>query len=169
MKSGMTTGSAASDSGTMKKNIGRVAFCGALMLGGIGVFFSTFDTVYQTGFAASDSNAMVLPRILLIILVGLTAITCFTETSRPRDASHKSVGLKTSWVAGLFVLATAIMPYTGFVLCIAPLIAMVTYALGETRWHVIAGIAGVVGIGFWYLFHHILLIRLPSIASGGAF
>ncbi|GMG85642.1 hypothetical protein LNKW23_48670 [Paralimibaculum aggregatum] len=147
----------------------RAAFSGSLVLFCLAMYASTYDPKYHTGFAASDPNALVLPRIVLALIVILAGIATFQELSSRRGSEERPAGKATVFLGIIMIVATALMPYVGFVLSVTPLVAAVTYLLGERRWYAILGTTALAGVGFWFLFHHVLLIRLPSIASGGLY
>lgn len=148
--------------------IRRVAVSGALVAAGIALYVHTYHEKYHTGFAASDPNAMILPRALLAMLIVLGALAAWRDL-RTAVASQPDSRAATLILPAALLVASALVAYVGFVLAVAPLIAVALFALGERRWTALLATTAIVGVGFWYLFHHVLLIRLPSVASGGAF
>lgn len=148
--------------------IRRVAVSGALVAAGIALYVHTYHEKYHTGFAASDPNAMILPRALLAMLIALGALAAWRDL-RTAVASQPDSRAATLILSAALLVASALVAYVGFVLAVAPLIAVALFALGERRWTALLATTAIVGVGFWYLFHHVLLIRLPSVASGGAF
>lgn len=148
--------------------IRRVAVSGALVAAGIALYVHTYHEKYHTGFAASDPNAMILPRALLAMLIALGALAAWRDL-RTAVASQPDSRAATFILPAALLVASALVAYVGFVLAVAPLIAVALFALGERRWTALLATTAIVGVGFWYLFHHVLLIRLPSVASGGAF
>jgi hypothetical protein len=148
--------------------IRRVAVSGALVAAGIALYVHTFHEKYHTGFAASDPNAMILPRTLLAMLIALGALAVWQDV-RAQIAPRPGSRVASLYLPAALLVASALVAYVGFVLAVAPLVAVALFALGERRWTAIAATTAIVGVGFWFLFHHVLLIRLPSVASGGAF
>jgi hypothetical protein len=154
--------------GSRGARIRRAAVSVALAAAGIALYVHTYHAKYHTGFAASDPNAMMLPRALLAMLVVLGVIAAWQDWRGSAAALPASRAAMLALPAALLV-ASALVAYVGFVLAVAPLIAVVLVLLGERRWTAILATTLIVGVGFWFLFHHVLLIRLPSVASGGAF
>lgn len=148
--------------------IRRVAVSGALVATGIALYVHTYHEKYHTGFAASDPNSMILPRALLAMLIALGALAAWRDL-RTAVASQPDSRAATLFLPAALLVASALVAYVGFVLAVAPLIAVALFAMGERRWTALLATTAIVGVGFWYLFHHVLLIRLPSVASGGAF
>lgn len=149
--------------------LNRAAFSGAVFVCTIALYFSTYSDQYKIGFATSDPNAMVLPRIVLSALAIFLLIDTINETRKALLASSPKTEIRagTYWLMMGMIAVTAAMPYTGFVLCVTPLVAAVVFFLGERRWLYILLTVFIAGVGFWFFFHHVLLIRLPSIISGG--
>ncbi|HSJ96887.1 MAG TPA: tripartite tricarboxylate transporter TctB family protein [Myxococcota bacterium] len=149
--------------------IRRAAVSGALAAAGLALYAHTYHEKYHTGFAASDPNAMILPRALLALLVALGALAAWRDLRVPDALPPPAPRMATLLLPAALLAGSALVAYVGFLLAVAPLIAVALYALGERRWGAILATTAVVGVGFWYLFHHVLLIRLPSVMSGGAF
>lgn len=146
----------------------RAAVSSTLVAAGVALYFHTYKLKYHTGFAATDPNAMLLPRVLLAMLIALGCIAVWQDLRRPAS-SLPSSRVATVFLPAALLIAAALVQYVGFLLAVTPLIAVTIAALGERRWTVILATTAIVGVGFWYLFQHVLLIRLPSIAPGGAF
>lgn len=149
--------------------IRRAAVSGALALSALALYAHTYHEKYHTGFAASDPNAMILPRALLGLIVALGAFAAWRDLRSAEALPPPAPRVATLLLPAVLLVGSALVAYLGFLLAVAPLLAVTLYGLGERRWGAILATTAVVGVGFWYLFHHVLLIRLPSIMSGGAF
>jgi hypothetical protein len=149
--------------------IRRAAVSGALAAAGLALYAHTYHEKYHTGFAASDPNSMILPRALLGLLVVLGAFAAWRDLRSADALPPPAPRVATLFLPAALLVGSALVAYAGFLLAVAPLIAVALYALGERRWGAILATTAIVGVGFWYLFHHVLLIRLPSVMSGGAF
>lgn len=152
----------------LRARLRRAAVSGTLVAAGVALYVHTYKESYHTGFAASDPNAMLLPRALLAMLIALGCVAVWQDLrtlARPLPSSRAA----TVFLPAALLISAALVEYVGFLIAVTPLIAVTIVALGERRWKVVLATTAIVGVGFWFLFHHVLLIRLPSIASGGAF
>ena len=148
--------------------MGRALVTLALVALATGLLVHSTAPRYHTGIAASAPNAMVLPQVLLVLWIGLglAALVGDLRASRRVDGGR----LRPALLLAAALLATAVLlPRVGFLIVITPLVPACLVALGERRPVPLVGATLLLGPGLWYLFHHQLLIRLPSVATGGAF
>ena len=139
----------------------------ALLAGAVALFHHSLDPRYSTGMFATAPNAMVLPRVLLGVIAVLSLAGLAMEWRRPLTVPP-SAGR--AWLlCAAFAAAALLLPHTGFAIMITGLILVILPIMGERRPLVVLAVTAICGPGLWYLFHHVFLIRLPSIVSGGAF
>ena len=140
----------------------------ALAAAGAALLAHSFAARYSTGVIASAPNAMTLPRTLLGLWVALALAVAAAEL-RARTGGRADLVRPALWLGGLLLLAAVLLPVAGFALTVTPLVAACLVALGERRPVPLLFATALLGPGLWYLFHHVFLIRLPSIMPGGAF
>ena len=145
-----------------------LALAAALAAAGAALLAHSFAARYSTGVIASAPNAMTLPRALLGLWVALALAVAVAEL-RARKGEVSDPVRPALWLGGLLLLAAVLLPVAGFALAITPLVAASLVVLGERRPLPLLLATALLGPGLWYLFHHVLLIRLPSIVPGGAF
>ncbi len=139
----------------------------ALLVGAGVLYWHSLDPRYSAGMFATAPNAMVLPRVLLGGIAVLAAAVLVMEWGRPL-ATHTDA--RRAWMlAAAFAAAALALPFTGFAIMVTALMVVCLLVMGERRPLVLLTVTAITGPGLWYLFHHVLLIRLPSVISGGAF
>lgn len=143
----------------------------ALVLAAAALLHHSFAPRYARGMFATAPNAMVLPRVLLATIGLLACAVLVNEWRAPSGpaAGAQSAALRAWGLAAALTVAALALPHTGFAIMITALIPVCLLLTGERRPFVLLAVTAVTGPGLWYLFHHVLLIRLPSIVSGGAF
>lgn len=139
----------------------------AMLSGAVVLYRHSLEPRYATGMFATAPNAMMLPRVLLAVIGGLALAVLVMEWRRPMPAAAPAGRV---WMlAAAFAAAAVALPHTGFAIMITALMLASLLVMGERRPLVLLAVTAATGPALWYLFHHVLLIRLPSIVSGGAF
>lgn len=144
----------------------RPAVAASLAAVAVALLIHTFDDRYSSGMFATAPNAMVLPRGLLILWAGLAIATLVADLRRPTASGRD--GISTAlWLCVILLASAAALPAIGFAATVTPLVPAALVAMGERRVLVLLLATTLLGPGLWLLFHHVLLIRLPSILPGG--
>ncbi len=120
--------------------------------------------------AASTDSPMRLPRILLAIwgALGLVCLIRAVVVAAPAEDASFAPGRLLPF-AGLVVLIVLAIPFLGYLVAAGVGVAGLLWILGE-RNPVRGGAAFLLlGPGLWFLFHHVLDLRLPVLLSGGMF
>ena len=144
----------------------RVALPLALVALASGLLAHAFDARYATGIFATAPNAMALPKVLLALWAGL-ALAILVAEWRAEAAPASGDPRPVLWLGAMLVGAALLLPVTGFAIVVTPLVLGSLVAMGERRPIVLLAATALLGPGLWALFHHVLLIRLPSILPGG--
>ena len=148
--------------------LGRALLALALVVAAAGLLFHSTQPRYHSGVYATAPNAMVLPQVLLALWIALGLASLALDLRAPPASERRAYRPALLVGAGLLAMAVA-LPHAGFVLTVTPLVLASLVALGERRPLPLLAATVLLGPGLWYLFHHVLLIRLPSVATGGAF
>ena len=120
--------------------------------------------------AASTDSPMRLPRILLGIWIAF-GLACAIRAAvlAEKVAPVRPKGWAIALMAMLVSLIAGLLPVLGYLVPVTIGLAGLLYILGE-RNPVRGGAALLLlGPGLWFLFHHVLGLRLPVLLSGGAF
>lgn len=144
----------------------RLAVASILLATAIILMWHSFDGRYARGMFATAPNAMILPRGLLAIWMTLTVAAFVVDWVRPKTAAGDGLSAAI-WLSGIFLAGAIALPHIGFAAMTTPVIGAGLIAMGERRvlpWLVATA---TLGPGLWFLFHHILSIRLPSVLPGG--
>lgn len=146
-----------------------------LLLAGAFLLYSDISSSSGAGNIAAAQRSFSLPVTLLVIWIGLAGLLLVqslvklkVSSSEPRTASPVEAG-KLIAVA-IITLATGIgTVYLGYLVPVTIGIAAFLLAVGERNPVRLALGIFLFGPGLWFLFHHILLIRLPSLISADLF
>ncbi|MGB3553263.1 MAG: tripartite tricarboxylate transporter TctB family protein [Jannaschia sp.] len=144
----------------------RVGLAAGLLGLALILLVHTYADRYTGGMWATAPNAMALPRALLSVWAGLAGVVLVAEWRGRVIASADDIRA-VLWIAALLVAGAALLPWIGFLMAITPVVAGCLLALGERRPLVLILATAFLGPGVWALFHHALLIRLPSVLPGG--
>ncbi|TFL16050.1 tripartite tricarboxylate transporter TctB family protein [Jannaschia formosa] len=149
-----------------RRPLWRFAVAALLLAAAAVLLIHSFDPRYSRGMYETAPRAMILPRGLLIAWGGMAAAAMAAEWLRPAPSDRDGTGTAL-WLAGVFLAGAIALPFAGFALTIAPVTFAALVVLGERRPLVLLAATALLGPGLWALFHHVLLIRLPSILPGG--
>ncbi|MEO1019737.1 MAG: tripartite tricarboxylate transporter TctB family protein [Pseudomonadota bacterium] len=147
----------------MTSRLPGIMFGAVLALLGAGFYFHTYSERYVGLGIGAEFGPMFYPRIILGIWV-VIAVAAAIEAAlvpSPAGATPKRWGTA-AVIGGLIVLAIAAMPYAGFLASMMTFFLIAVPVLGYRKplpW-LLAGIGFPTAI--WYLFHEILVIRLPT-------
>ncbi|WP_308917842.1 tripartite tricarboxylate transporter TctB family protein [Jannaschia sp. LMIT008] len=156
----------ADDTGTAARSPFRLGLALLLAAAALALLAHAFAPRYATGIFATAPNAMVLPKVLLALWGGMALALVAVEWrgTGPVAAGRWATVL---WLGAILVGAALLLPVAGFALTVTPVVFASLLAMGERRPLVLLVATAVLGPGLWALFHHVLLIRLPSILPGG--
>ena len=144
----------------------RVALAALLLVAALGLLAHTFAPRYAAGMWATAPRAMILPRAVLLVWAALAGAVLLAEW-RGGAAAAAGELRPVLRLGGLLLVAAVALPWLGFALVVTPLVPAVLLVLGERRPVVLLLATALLGPGLWALFHHVLLIRLPSVLPGG--
>ena len=118
--------------------------------------------------AASSDSPMRLPRILLGIWIALGLACAIRAALFPEPSGDMQ--LQPSRIlpfVGLVAVMVLLLPMLGYLVSVTLGLAGLLWILGE-RNPLRGGLALLLlGPGLWFLFHHVLGLRLPVLLSGG--
>ncbi|NIA71426.1 tripartite tricarboxylate transporter TctB family protein [Pelagibius litoralis] len=132
------------------------------------MLWHTFDPAYDTAFASAGRGPVFFPRILLVIMLMLSAAVLAQSVTRPRVPETETAAL--AWRALLSVLLAAVATglYLYLIYVIGYLLASIAFSFvlpvvfGYRRWVVTATFAAVYATATWYVFEMIFRIVLPK-------
>lgn len=135
----------------------RVLTAFVLLLVGMGLSITAWQ---------GPDDAMLVPRFVLAIWCAAALVVLIGELVRraPMPKLERSP-LPLLMVAVLIAaVATASL---GFLIPVIPLVALTLwlFRVRKPLWLVLGTL--ILGVGLWFLFHHILLIRLPTLLTSG--
>ena len=139
----------------------------ALLLAGLlaGLLASAGLAVSQ-GNLASVGDPLLLPGILIVCWVALAGLILWRESRRTAGTTDPDPGRTWSVILVCLLGGAAVAPF-GMLLAVAFTTPAVLWLCGERSFWRLLGVATALGPGLWFLFHHVFLIRLPSLLSGG--
>lgn len=144
-----------------------VALALALLLAGIAAGLAAVGgAAVSLGNLAAQGDPLLLPGILIGLWIALAGLILWREAARApaREAGAR----KALAVIAASLASAALIAPIGMFLALALATPLVLWLCGErTAWRLIA-VSAALGPGLWFLFHHVFLIRLPSLLSGGA-
>ncbi|WP_447895037.1 tripartite tricarboxylate transporter TctB family protein [Vreelandella sp. GE22] len=135
-------------------------------------FFNTGSVGSENMIANSSSGSLTDPLSLLwVAMASIIFIKdIFGKISRNQEDNSKStVSLKLITIMALISLIVWITPILGFFIVITTFLPLLLFLIGtKGKWQItIATI--ILGPAIWFLFHHLLSLRLPTILPGGIF
>lgn len=144
-----------------------------IVVGGV-LLFVRYEDAQQEGNLAATGSVIDLPSLLLIVWLALSfaaLIRSYTKACGAETADE----LKSREIVALLPIATVTLVmaigtvYLGYLIPVGLGLPIVMWMLGERRPVQFIFSYLVLGPGLWFLFHHVLEIRLPSLLSGGMF
>lgn len=155
-----------SDGRSERRPLFRLAVAALLTAAAVALLVHTFDPRYASGMFATAPNAMVLPRVLLILWAGLALAGLVVDWRNPEASGRDGLSVAIL-LCGVMGTGAVALPAIGFAATVTLLVAAALIAMGERRIPVLLLATAVLGPGLWALFHHLLQIRLPSVLPGG--
>lgn len=135
----------------------RVLIALGLLLAGAGLSVSAWQ---------GPADAMLVPRIVLTIWCVVTLAVLIGEVVRCVPLENVTLSPLPLLMAAVLIAAIA-MASLGFLIPTLPLIGLTLWLFRIRRpLPLILGTL-VIGGGLWFLFHHVLLIRLPALLTSG--
>ncbi|WP_447555442.1 tripartite tricarboxylate transporter TctB family protein [Vreelandella sp. EE22] len=135
----------------------RVLTALALLLAGVGLSVPAWQ---------GPNDAMLVPRIVLILWCAAALVVLIGELIQKVPIQRVRPSPLPLLMAAVLVAAIATASL-GFLIPILPLVAL-TLWLFNVRKPLWLGVGTLVlGVGLWFLFHHVLLIRLPTLLTSG--
>ena len=146
-----------------------------------GILFATAITDSQNAVRnAASANAQVqLPAVLAGLWWAFSAFligaSLFGETEDHGGGSNFNEWRRrvTDFKTVAIVVVTAViavgMTFVGYLAAVSAGVLAILIILGERKPVQFAVVFLIFGPGLWYLFHNVLLIRLPTYSSGGFF
>ncbi|GHC18953.1 tripartite tricarboxylate transporter TctB family protein [Aidingimonas halophila] len=113
------------------------------------------------------TDAMLMPRVVLTLWCGFALVITFVELSHATAMSSRSLSPLPVLMAAVLIAAIAVASL-GFLLPSLPLVALTLWLFRLRRPLPLAVGTLVIAGGLWFLFHHVLLIRLPTLLTSGA-
>lgn len=135
----------------------RVLIALVLLLVGAGLSITAWQ---------GPADAMLVPRIVLTIWCLVALAIVITELLRRLPAERVSLSPLPLLMAAVLIAAVA-TARLGFLLPALPLVALTLWLFRIRRPLPLLLGTIVIGSGLWFLFHHVLLIRLPSLLTSG--
>lgn len=116
---------------------------------------------------AGPSDAMLVPRIVLTLWCGVALAITIVEFWRASGLGNWSLSALPVLMAAMLIAAIAVASL-GFLIPSLPLVALTLWMFRLRRPLPLAVGTLVIAGGLWFLFHHVLLIRLPTLLNSGA-
>ncbi|MCE7520189.1 tripartite tricarboxylate transporter TctB family protein [Halomonas titanicae] len=113
------------------------------------------------------SDAMLVPRIVLTLWCVIALAITLAELSRGSGLGSGSLSTLPVLMAAVLIAAIAVASL-GFLIPSLPLVALTLWMFRLRRPLPLAVGTLVIAGGLWFLFHHVLLIRLPTLLNSGA-
>lgn len=115
---------------------------------------------------SGPGEAMLVPRVVLTIWCVVAVALVFIELVRSVPNPDFSLSALPLLMISVLVAAFAMARF-GFLLPALPVVALTLWLFRIRRPLPLAVGTLVIGGGLWFLFHHVLLIRLPSLLTSG--
>lgn len=113
------------------------------------------------------SDAMLVPRIVLTLWCGVALAITIVEFWRALGLGSWPLSALPVLMVAMLIAAIA-MASLGFLISSLPLVALTLWMFRLHRpLPLVVGTLVIAG-GLWFLFHHVLLIRLPTLLTSGA-
>lgn len=140
----------------------RVLTALALLVAGAGLSITAWQ---------GPESAMLVPRIVLTIWCVMALAILVGELIRqaPRQRTAKAPRARSPLpllMAAVLIAAVATASF-GFLIPVLPLVALTLWLFRIRRPLPLVLGTVVIGGGLWFLFHHVLMIRLPALLTSG--
>lgn len=132
------------------------------------LFWHTFDPVYDTAYVSAGRGPVFFPRILLVIMLLLSAAVFVQSLVHPRGPETEKAALTWRDLLSVLLAAVATGLYLYLIYVIGYLLASIAFSFvlpavfGYRRWAVTAVFAAVYATATWYVFEMIFRIVLPK-------
>ena len=140
----------------------RVLTALALLVAGAGLSITAWQ---------GPESAMLVPRIVLTIWCVMALAILIGELIHPAPRQRKTQALRARSPLPLLMAAVLIAAVAtaslGFLIPVLPLVALTLWLFRIRRPLPLVLGTVVIGGGLWFLFHHVLLIRLPALLTSG--
>lgn len=152
--------------------------CGFTLLGAVFLVVA-FTTGGGRGNLAAGDTPDALPRILLFAWVGLGLADILRQVVGSRTSSpatdgdpaegvrDKSQGSALAGVMALTLVLSIAIVFAGYLLPVLICLPVILFLTGTRKAMPFAAAFLLLGPGLWFLFHHMLGIRLPILLPGG--
>lgn len=144
-----------------------------LLIGFFLIWNSFFDTnASGTGNMVANSSSGALTKPLSVIWVLLSTVILIKDLiygflSKESENTENILPFKLLAVMALMSIIIFLIPTLGFLIAITTSLPLLLVLMGTRgKWRVIVATA-ILGPTIWFVFHHVLLLRLPSIVPGG--
>lgn len=132
---------------------------------GAGLFVHTYTDAYAGAEIVGMSSPLIYPRVMLVAWVLLAVLGLIDSVARApelaEDEPERGRVLLTLVAIAIVVATTLSMRWIGFAPSMAAAMLTLGFLMGYRR-PVMLPLASIgFAFGIWYLFHHLLLIRLP--------
>ncbi|MGD1876100.1 MAG: tripartite tricarboxylate transporter TctB family protein [Kiloniellaceae bacterium] len=140
----------------------------ATLAASIFLLWHTFDPVYDTAYVSAGRGPVFFPRILLIIMLTLSAAVFVQSAIRPRAPEAGNTALTRRDLMSVLLAAVATGLYLYLIYVIGYLLASIAFSFvlpavfGYRRWAVTAVFAAVYATATWYVFEMVFRIVLPK-------
>lgn len=131
----------------------------------LGLFLIGIVLAFQAWGGPPD--AMLVPRIVLSLWCGVALVITIVEFWRASGMGNWSLSPLPVLMVAILVAAIAVAGL-GFLIPALPLVALTLWMFRLHRPLSLAVGTLVIAGGLWFLFHHVLLIRLPTLLNSGA-
>jgi hypothetical protein len=128
-----------------------------LLAAGVGLSFYAWS---------GPSDAMLVPRVVLTLWSVIALAITLTELSRSMPTRHWAFSPLPMLMVAVLIAAVAVASL-GFLLPSLPLVALTLWLFRVRRPLPLVLGTALIGGGLWFLFHHVLLIRLPTLLPSG--
>ena len=145
----------------MKSMTLKLYFPMLLLACGMALFAHTYSSQYQGMGLGANFSPVFYPRILLAIWIGLTAILVIhAALDQEKGRKINRIGLVIA-MAFLITIAAVMMIQAGFLIAMSAFSMVSCRLLGYRRpmGFILGGM--IFPVAIWYLFHEVLLLRLP--------
>ncbi|WP_110670037.1 tripartite tricarboxylate transporter TctB family protein [Salinicola halophilus] len=135
----------------------RVLTALALLLVGAGLSVTAWQ---------GPADAMLVPRFVLAIWCAAALVVLIGELIRRAPMPRVSRSPLPLLMAAVLIAAVATASL-GFLIPVLPLVALTLwlFRVRQPLWLALGTL--ILGGGLWFLFHHVLLIRLPTLLTNG--
>lgn len=147
---------------------GSALVAAATLAASLFLLWHTFDPSYETSFASAGRGPVFFPRILLVIIVLLSAAVMAQSLLRGQLAEDGSTPFEWRQALSVALAAAVTGLYLYLIYVVGYLLASIAFSFvlplvfGYRRWIAIAVFAAVYATVTWYVFEVIFHIVLPK-------